>query len=202
VYVSTPFAVPAGEPGKLSVVMVGQFHGRYGSSIPVVVRNNTNRPLLDVEVSGTARGADGTLLASGRSQGFAPWRVNPGEWAIGYVYFSIQEPPTDATFDLTASAKTESYSNYHEMPIVEVQLRPERYGGATLVGIASNPSKVAVSAPNVIAVCFNGDVLETSGSGYGDLDNIPPGGTSSWDIRFFTDAPCTQFAVGAKAYQK
>ena len=68
----------------------------------VVVRNNTSKPAYGVEVSGTARDASGALVGSGSSQRLVPPDLGPGQIAIGYVRFRLNDNTTATTFQLRA----------------------------------------------------------------------------------------------------
>jgi len=71
--------LPAGAAGKLEVVTVGIYDG---TELPLIVRNNTDKPLERLSVSGVARTVDGQLIAAGGDQGLNPSVVRPGEYAL------------------------------------------------------------------------------------------------------------------------
>ncbi|MEZ4540242.1 MAG: hypothetical protein R3C43_09735 [Chloroflexota bacterium] len=70
----TPADIPQGEPG-LSVVLAGS-PSRFGA-VPVVVRNNTDEPVYDIEISATARDSAGSVLGTGPGRDIAPSLVPP-----------------------------------------------------------------------------------------------------------------------------
>lgn len=199
--INGPVTVPDGEPGELRVVLVGPADDGSGS-LPVVVRNRTDETVYNVEASGTARSADGSLVGSGSSQGFAPTAVAPGEWAFGYVYFSTL-PGGDATFDVTATGSTDAgiLSSVDVKP-VETSVMDSEFGGKTVIGIVSNDTSKEVGGPvSVMLACFDepGTAIIGAHIGYTDADAVAPQGTASFSVDLFDD-PCPVFAVGASGY--
>ena len=60
--------VADGEAGVVSIVAAAATLDASGS-VPIIVRNRTNAPVGQIDVSGTARDGAGALIASGSSQG-------------------------------------------------------------------------------------------------------------------------------------
>lgn len=201
VFLSAPLTIPAGDPGKLSVVLTGPPSGQIGSTVPVVVRNNTDKALERIEVTGTARSVDGSLAGSGSSQGLQPAIVQPGEWTIGYVYFS-NTVPAGTTFDLTA-AGTESGSDIFDtvnLKVVEAKLNKSQYGGAEIDGIVSNGGDKALDHGSLLVMCFANGTPKFAESGYTEGSaNIPAGGTAPFGIRL-PEPDCPDFVIGASGY--
>lgn len=192
--------VPDGELDKLSVVLLGPAGD--GGSVPVVVRNRTDDTVYSIEASATARAADGSLAASGSSQGFAPSAVAPGEWAFGYVYFG-GDLPAGATFDVTATGETdEAFIGSVDVKPVETNLVPGQYGGRQVVGIVSNDHAEEVSGPiSVDVICFDaaGTAVTSTHRSFTDADTIAAGGTASFSVDVF-EAECVNYAVGASGH--
>jgi hypothetical protein len=190
--------IPDGDENQLSVVMVGRLGG---DSVPIVIRNRTSEALSTLAVSGTARGADGALIGSGASQGFAPELLEPGEWAFGYVYFEGPNLPADAKYDLTATGRQPDEFSSVDLRVAEVN-RVSGDHGDQLVGIVENPSNTdEVGGPiDVIVACFNGrGTITSTHSDFAEASSIPPGGTSSFSVDFFDDA-CPSWALGSSGY--
>lgn len=99
----------SGVPGEVSVVASGVVQGY---SIPIIVRNNTDKPKAYVQVGAEARDGNGSLIAVGRSYQFLPIILPPGEFAVGGIGFNGQELPTggNVSFDVSASDDIELYS--------------------------------------------------------------------------------------------
>jgi hypothetical protein len=196
--------VPPGEPDALSVVFTGVPRGDMGSTVPVIVRNNTDDAVGDLEVNGTARGADGALAGSGSSQGFEPSIIQPGEWAFGYVYFD-STVPADATIEATARGDNPSESNPFgkiQLNVNEVNFQPGEFGSASYIGIVANTDsdETATDPVNVFVGCFDAEsnLLDVF-SGYTDGE-VVQGGTASFSVDVYEAPSCASVAVGASGY--
>ena len=203
-FVSGNPAIGPGEPGKLSVVAVGKPKGEMGSTVPVVFRNNTKDTLTSLELSGTARGADGSLIGSGEDQGIEPFIVNPGEWAFGYVYFDTALP-ADAKIEVTARGDEAkgSISLFDKIPlkVSEVNLVKQEFGD-NYVGIVVNTSdEKALDSGSVLIACFDA-ASQPIGVLSGTTDGeISKGGTASFSVdTYSSDGQCASYAVGASGY--
>jgi hypothetical protein len=188
-----------GQPGKLSVIAVGGPTTDNSSSIPVVVRNNTSGTLYNVSATAIAR-RSGALVGSGDSQGFEPAVVHPGEWAYGYVYFSV-ESVVGATFEVTANADTEasSFGQEQDLKIAEVNKIPGEFGDS-IVGIVTNTSNSTIGGTaEVWTVCFDGVTPTSVRSDFTDGSNpIAPGGTASFTVSLYTGECPSSYAIGAQ----
>lgn len=188
--------LPAGGPGGIAVIATGSSVGEDGS-LPVVVRNNTTSVAYDIEATGRARqGAQ--LVGSGESQGFQPASVQPGEVAIGYVYFG-DAMPTGATFEVSPSAKdaVSEFGPTIGLPVSERNVTAGEFG-SQIVGTVTSPLDHAVdSSASVLAMCFDeaGKPL-SSHSGYTDGESIAAKGSASFAIDLI-DEPCPTYLVGA-----
>lgn len=193
------FDIPEGEEGALSVVVIGTPDSG-SSTVPVAIRNRTDQALSNLEVTGTARDAKGGLAGSGSSQGFAPETIQPGEWAVGYVYIDAKLN-NDTEFDLTATGQEpDDFMTAIDVNIVEVSLTKGQFGNQ-LVGIVENPTENEVQGPiSVLAGCFTKDgTLIGTPNGFTEADSVVAGGTSSFAIDLF-DEPCEAWAIGASGY--
>lgn len=192
--------VPEGEPGKLSVVVVGP-GGK--SSVPVIIRNRTSDTLSNIEVTGTARSGDGKLIGSGSSQGFVPSNVKSGEWAFGYVFIDAGDLPVDATFDFTATGDKGEESGLFgavDVKVAEVEITKAQFGGNQVVGVLQNPTSEEVAGPvSVDVMCFDGDRPVSTHRSYAEGDSVPPNGTTSFSVDLF-EASCGTFAIGASGH--
>lgn len=191
--------IPDGEPGKLSVVLHGPLTG--SGTVAVVVRNRTDKVLHDLAVTGTARGADGTLVGSGASQGLAPGRVDPGEWAFGYVFFS-GEVPDGASYDLTATGGTDAgYVSSTEIPIVEVN-QVQGDNPLEVVGIVENPTDEALTYVWISVACFDGPGtgIVHAERGSSDADQLQAKGTGSFSLSLYGVESCANFAAAATGF--
>ena len=192
--------IPDGDEGELSIVVVGKPQSGT-DTVPVIVRNRTSEPLAGIEVTGTARSAAGALVGSGSSQGFAPDLVQPGEWAVGYVYFDSGKLKDDTEYDLTATGSDpDDFLSSIDVKVVEVS-RTKGQFGEQLVGIVENDTDAEVGGPiDVMVACFDkaGQLLTTN-TGFVEGDSLPAGGTGSFSVDLFDD-PCENWAIGSSGY--
>ncbi len=145
--------VPRGEAGKLTVVTVGKFTGqRTGTTIPVIIRNNTTAAVSKVEVTPTAKDAAGKTIATGSNYaGFHPATIQPGEVALGYIYF---DPliPQDAKFDFSF---TSTRPSTRRLTPADLNVEAKLVAGK-ISGTAKNATSKPVEGPfTVDAFCFD-----------------------------------------------
>jgi peptidoglycan hydrolase-like protein with peptidoglycan-binding domain len=185
--------VPPGEPGQLSVALTGSDDG---SSVPMIVRNNTDAPLSSVDVTGVARDASGNLVATGASQGFAPDRLEPGDWGIGYVYFDIDALSGDETFEFTAVGEPsdESFIDRVPLTITEAAVQPGDFSDR-VAGIATNDTAEAATLGEIYVACFDGGVLVGVATGFTDVDEVPPGGIAPFTVDLYDFESCPSMAL-------
>lgn len=184
-----------GEPGAPSVVAVGLYTG---SSLPVVLRNNTLRDVVRMSVSAVAHDADDNMLGSGGDQGFKPNLVGPGEITLGYVYFGGIDLPDDATFEFEVTAKPASeaeFENIRDLEVIEQAFVDDR-----IVGRLQNSYEEEVSGPiGVFVACFDaeGALLDYYRS-YTDKEEAEPGDTVPFQVA--VRGSCPVFLVAASGF--
>ena len=184
---------PAGDPGELTVVSTGA-KDELSDAVTIIVRNNTSDPIGQIEATGTARDAAGTLVGSGSSQGFKPVVVAPGEIAYGYVYFDGGFP-NGSTFDFKVAGE-EVGTYFRPITITEINNT-----GDAIVGVVANDTGVDVTGPiSVDVLCFAADG-STIGpkSGFAEQSDLADGATGSFSISLYTDA-CPIGLVAASGY--
>jgi len=188
-------SIPDGEPGVLAVVATGAALDE-GSSLPVIVRNNTSKTIGSIDVTGLARDAGGNLAGSGSSQGFQPALVAPGEIAFGYVFFG-DVTGEGLTFELTATGEEpDSFFSSVPVQITELNVSEEQ-----IIGVVSNTSSDEVGGPiSIDGICFStdGQLLGTIG-GYAEQEELPAGATGSFSIRLYS-GPCPVGLLAASGY--
>ena len=195
---------PAGTKNELSVVANGPYSDRT-NIVPVVVHNNTSRPVTAVEVQGSARDANGALVGSGSSQGIQPAAIPPGGIGIGYVYFG--DAPNATQFSFTASAKPSKGPGrdfFAGLQITENnETEGERYGTnrGQIIGTVVNPLTVTVTGPiSVLALCLDpAGNPTTTVSGFAEGDDLAAGSTTTFSLDFY-DQTCPSYLVGASGY--
>ena len=186
--------LPAGELGVSSVVAVG---ASTGSSLPVVLRNNTVEDVIRMTVSAVARDANGNMLGTGGDQGFKPNLVRPGEVTLGYVYFGF-DLPADATFEFEVDAQPAGearYENIRDLDVMEQSFIADR-----IVGMLYNSHDEHVSGPvGVYAMCFDDEgVLLRHYHAYTDKEEAAPGDSVPFQVNVRESCPI--FLVAAYGF--
>ncbi|WP_454301889.1 hypothetical protein [Salana multivorans] len=191
-------SLPDGEPGALSVVTQAAMLDRSGS-LPIVVRNLTDRPVARVEVTGTVRDASGALIGSGSDQGLTPFVVGPGEVAIGYVYFGIEGLPDDATFELSVTGTDPADIFLGEIDLIVTE--HNRTEDSILVMLQNDTDKEVSGPIGVQMMCFDeaGVPVDTHTS-YTEQEAAAPGGSVSTSFSFYGDAPCERYILGGSGF--
>jgi len=190
--------LPDGEPGILSVIVVGKYDGNI---LPVVVRNNTAENVIRIHVSTTARSADGSMLAAGGDQGFKPNYVKPGEIALGYIYFDFDTTlPDDAKYEFEVTAdnpETASFENIRDLDVIEQNQVENR-----IVGMLKNSQNVVVNGPIEVAVyCFTEEgALLGYHSDFTSKDTAKPDETIPFQVELYNDG-CPIFLVSAYGFE-
>ena len=193
---------PRGTQGQVSVVYQAPIQPQSaGTSVPIVFRNNTSTAIAHVDVSATAKDPTGKIVASGASQGTDPSTVQPGQWALAYIYF---DPGTKLAVNDTLSFSFQtmpaSTDSFNTAAIKITQANPS---GSSIAGGVQNTTGHSVQGPiSIHAYCLNsaGDptsvVTGFTSSSSGDL---APDATDSFQLDLY-DQNCPSFLVGASGY--
>jgi hypothetical protein len=186
-----------GKSHKLSIVATGTYDG---NTIPLIVRNNTGKDIIRIQVTGVVRSADGKLLASGGDQGFGPNLVHAGDYAIGYVYFGGAQLPEDAKFSFETSstdATDNKYENMRDLSVTEADSLDGR-----IVGFLQNGYKETVTGPMAVKVmCLGADgSLLGLYQGYTDKDSAKSGEKVPFQVDIYGQVDCTNFLVTGRGY--
>ena len=188
-----PPAIPAGTEGKLSVVAQATALDSSGS-LALVVRNMTSDPVAAIEVTGIARDSAGAVVASGSSQGFSPALVQPGEIALGYVYFEYDLAEQTLEYELQVSSRPpdDLFTEPAELVFADFNALPS--GPA---GVIRNEGDEAASFAGVQVVCFDDQGTPTnSQQDFTDPTDIPPGGSAGFKVDLF-DGGCAHYLAAA-----
>lgn len=187
--------LPLGSGGAIEIVAVGS--PVRDTTVPLLIRNTTAEAVSQVSVTGTVRDADGQLVASGEDQGFLPNVVEPGGYAIGYVYFGsdnlADSDSLDFEFDIDTSPEPNSFRR--DLEITEISVRADR-----IVGTLSNPLDIRVSTPNVMALCLDADGTPSAYyESTAEQDALEPGASGSFQIELY-GGQCDRYLIGASGF--
>jgi hypothetical protein len=185
---SQPPSLPAGAPGKLTVVASGsptqRPTGPHTLLLPVVLRDNTTKPVSGIQVTAKAT-ASGKLVATGNSQlDLYPQTVEPGQIAFGGVYFQTA-PPSSAA--ITYSITTGNSTAVQDVGLLVTASDTAQKGGGflSMTGTVKNTTKEKITSPaRVFGMCFS-----SSGQPTGTLDTstdgnaIPPGAQTTFSYQ-------------------
>ena len=188
----------AGEPGEVSVVQIGTIDDTgFGGTLPFAFRNNTSEAIAHVDWSATAR-IDGSIVATGSSQGTAPSIVQPGEVGLAYIYFEEASAIAEGTeFEFQASTSPADPTPYNtaRMTVTEASLVKD-----SIVGGADNKTGKPTTGPYSVSVyCFDGDTIVGHTTGFTEQDTIAVDAAGTFTVSLY-DVECSTFAVGVSGY--
>jgi hypothetical protein len=188
---------PAGEPDEVSVVQVGPLSTETGTLV-FAFRNNTSEGISHVDWTGTAR-SDGSIVATGSSQGTVPAQVQPGEVGLAYIFFdNAGSIPDGSEYEFSVSTSAVDTSSYNTAPL---KVTEANLIGESIVGAATNATGAETVGPYAVGIyCFEGDNLLSQSISFAEqMDEVPDGGSVTFSANLFGDA-CPAFAVGVSGY--
>lgn len=188
--------LPTGAADEVEVVLQGVYDG---SSLPIIVQNGSDEPIGQITVTAAVRSAAGDLIGAGGDGGFNPSRVEPGSYAIGYLYFDGADLPATATyeFDVSFGAPESGSFSSLDMTIVEVAFLSDR-----IVGELRNDHDALMEGPiNIAIICLteDGEIVGYE-SGYTDQDSADAGESIPFQVSLFGDTECANFVIAASGY--
>ncbi len=150
----SPDDLPGGEPG-LTVVTAGP-SSTFGV-LPIVIRNNTDTPVYDIDLSATARDEAGSVLGTGSGDDIVPTYVPPGGLAIGRVLFG-DTPLDDAAIEylITADEGAGGLFSRRDMTVIE-----HNWVGESVAGVLFNPHDTALDLTKTVVMCFDDAYIPT-----------------------------------------
>ena len=192
----SPDDLPTGDAGL--VVIAAGFPSNFGV-IPVVVRNNTDAPIYNLEISATARSADGSVLGTASGRNIAPGYVPPGGIAFGRVLF--QDAPLDgATIEylITGDDSAGTIFTHRDMEISEHNLV-----GGSVVGSLLNSNPTALDLINVAVICFDDTLTPTTArDDYTDQDRVEAGAEVPFSVDLLGDAAqCGRYLLAGGGWE-
>lgn len=186
----TPDDLPQGDPG-LVVVLAGP-PGTFGV-VPIVIRNNTDTPAYNIELSATARDAAGAILGTARGDDITPSYVPPGGVAIGRVLF--QDTPIDGAnieYNITSAGGPGFIFTRRDLVIEEHQLV-----NGNVVGLSMNNHSTALNLTKVIVMCFDDDLIPSAVRfDFTDQDRVEAGAELPFSVDLLGDeAKCSRYLI-------
>ena len=178
--------LPAGAPRAIAIVLQGPY-GSYspGTVLPVVLRNNTKRPVTGIHVGGPAIDPKGRVIADGEEDEIQPAVVPPGGLAIGFVRFGGANVPKGTRFKLTVT-DTPAAADVGFTKQVDLSIAALRFARGKLTGTATNTTRKKVSRPVVVlAACFaRTGKLITLAKSFGAKSSAVAGGKIPFNVDF------------------
>ncbi|MBX7252393.1 MAG: hypothetical protein K1X50_10445 [Candidatus Promineofilum sp.] len=189
----TPNDLPTGEPG-LVVIAAGP-PNQFGA-IPVVVRNNTDTPVYNLDISATARDTAGRVLGTGSSLDLLPSYVPPAGVAFGRVLF--QDTPLDgATIEYLVTGSDDPGTIFirRDLEVIEHNLV-----SGNVVGSLLNSNAAALDLINVAVICFDDTLVPTvSRDNYTDQERVESGAQLPFSVDLLGDeAQCDRYLLAAR----
>lgn len=195
-------AFPLLAPGTTEDVEVVA-HGEYdGNIIPVLIRNNSGDTVYNIEAKVEVRDASGSLIGVGESSSshaLKPGILNPGEYAIGWVFLDA-DVPADA--EMTFKALFETEPDFMSDFSINLHFGEINWLQDKIVGEVVNPKDTAVRNVWLNALCIgpNGELLSAE---IHNLDEtIPAEGVSAFQMNggVFGDlTTCENFVISGTA---
>jgi hypothetical protein len=192
---------PAGQAGKVDVVAIGPFDRNLGSgTLPVVFRNNTAHAISHVDLTATARRANGKVVGSGSSQDVVPAQVQPGEVAFAYIFFqSAKGIPSHGTrYSFSSDTSPADTSSFNTAPI---KITQANHVGGAIVGTGVNDTGKKVTGPYGVDVfCFQGNHVTRVETDFANEDgDLKPGAPISYSVSLYGDS-CSHYLVGSSGF--
>lgn len=184
--------LPAGDPG-LAVIAAGP-PSRFGV-IAVLIRNNTDSPVYNLDVSATARDAAGSVLGTGPGRDIAPSLVPPGGIAFGRILFE-GTPLDGATIEYMVTGDTTNRTIFipSDLEIVEHNLV-----GGNIVGSLLNSHSTALDSVEAFVICLDDNLMPIAAhSSRTDQERVESGAQLPFSVDILGDeAQCGRYLLAA-----
>lgn len=192
IFTSGEIALPVGEPGQLSVVLVGRLDE--SGHLPIVVRNNRDHTVYDIHVTLTGTGADGAEV--GVAEYYIPTAgVAPGEWVFGQNGIASPGLAQASSLELAFSGSADPGD------FVGFAVTAAHLVDGVVEGTVVNTSPVAVGDFVLVnVVCFDGPSVAGFRSAMAEVarSRLGAGEPAHFATTLPVDAAtCTAFAIYA-----
>lgn len=193
-------ALPEGEDGEVSIVAIDQ---EETASFAFVLQNRTDEVISRVDVSGRAYDKDDETLGSGSAYFVSPSVVEPGGYAIGYIYVDTSETslPEGSTIPDVNIDYVEGIDPYESIIGLDIE-NVEELSSGDLTGDVSNPHDIPVEGPfSIETVCISKDDKVLHDEAFADRDSLESGDSTTWTLSFYRAAPdCEVRLLSASGY--
>lgn len=165
--------------------------------IPIVVRNNTNDPVVGATAQVAVRDKAGNLVGVGETltnHALKPYRLDPGDIAIGFISLDGQMPD-DATFEYSATGSAPG--GFMDEMSIDVEFREVNWMPNRIVGEFVNPSDQPLASTYLMVTCFDDDGTPVA-SDVSTIDlNVAPDSTALFVMGgVFADlSACERFLI-------
>lgn len=191
---------PPGDQGQITVVAKGpRKSSGAGTSWPIVVRNNTDRPVCDVKGTASAT-SKGKIVGSADIETMTPTTIGAGQIGYGYVYFDTTI--ADATADITIGSKAMGDCYAVSAIVEQVNVVPSG-SGSNFVGRVRAPDDAKINGPisvDILCMDSKGQPTTVDSFGFLDQDNLAPGQSGTFSVSQARDTACEKYLVGASGY--
>jgi len=192
-------------PRSVTLIFVGTPIVSDGSTtVPIEVWNGTKQTVNEIDVSGVAKNAAGTVIGSGDSQDIEPENLLPGEVGFGFVYFETAVPPGSDLSSLLPTYHQGQSTYFLDVQTTQANFVAGSYGEDTITGSVQNQNKVAVTGPiSTVAYCFTagGAFTSVEGGFVSGNGGLAPGQTGGYSNTLY-DESCPTFLVGSSGFGK
>jgi hypothetical protein len=195
--------IPANAALNVDLVFVGTPIVNDGStSVPVEVWNGTSKTVNDLDVSGAAKNATGTVIGSGDSQDIEPQNLSPGQVAFGMVYFETTVPTGSNLSSLVPSYHMGTSTYFLDVKTGQANYVPGQFGDDAITGDVTNQNPGTVTGPvSTVAYCFSaaGALLSVTGGFTSGSNDLAAGASGGYSDTLY-DQSCPTFLVGSSGF--
>jgi len=186
----SPDDLPGGEPG-LTVVTAGSA-STFGV-VPIVIRNNSDDPVYDIELSATARDEAGSVLGTGSGDDIVPSYLPPGGLAIGRVLFG-DTPLDGATIEYLIAADEGSGFLFRRRDLTVIE---QNWVGESVAGVMVNTHETALDLTKAVVMCFDDNYTPTDVRvEFTDQDRVEAGAELPFAVDMRADATvCGRYLI-------
>lgn len=189
--------LPPGEAGTVAVIAVGK---PVREALPVAVRNNTGEPVLLNEVIAVARDETGTLIATSMVGTLVPYRIEPGQVAVGDIAFTPGTVLDGLSFEFEVQLDSPDNQFLNRVDLTISEATKTNTG---ITGLAVNNSDEKLMGPFSVA----GLCLSTTGeirgyyAAFATKMELAPGEETPFTASGYPGPACDAYVIGVTGYK-